>query len=66
MLFIMNTLSEPKEDLIINLPGLTWNIDYKMYSGYLDLSNGHHLFYWFTESVNNPQKDPVVLWLNGI
>merc|ERR1719295_1540581 len=57
--------SAPSEDLISDLPGLTWPINYKQYSGYLDLSNGHHLHYWFVESQNDPSKDPVLLWLNG-
>lgn len=38
----------------------------KQYSGYLDdEANDKHLFYWFFESRNDPENDPVVLWLNG-
>ncbi|KUJ20871.1 putative carboxypeptidase Y like protein A [Mollisia scopiformis] len=38
----------------------------KQYSGYLDdEENDKHLFYWFFESRNDPQNDPVILWLNG-
>ncbi|KAL8656767.1 MAG: hypothetical protein Q9210_000010 [Variospora velana] len=38
----------------------------KQYSGYLDdEANDKHLFYWFFESRNDPQNDPVVLWING-
>ncbi|KAL9072006.1 MAG: hypothetical protein Q9157_005258 [Trypethelium eluteriae] len=38
----------------------------KQYSGYLDdEENDKHLFYWFFESRNDPENDPVVLWLNG-
>ncbi|KAI9690243.1 MAG: hypothetical protein M1822_009204 [Bathelium mastoideum] len=38
----------------------------KQYSGYLDdKENDKHLFYWFFESRNDPENDPVVLWLNG-
>ena len=38
----------------------------KQYSGYLDDDEeDKHLFYWFFESRNNPETDPVVLWLNG-
>lgn len=40
--------------------------DVKQYSGYLDDSeNDKHLFYWFFASRNDPEHDPVVLWLNG-
>ncbi|KAI4142760.1 MAG: hypothetical protein LQ340_007235 [Diploschistes diacapsis] len=36
------------------------------YAGYLDdEEEDKHLFYWFFESRNNPETDPVVLWLNG-
>jgi carboxypeptidase C (cathepsin A) len=50
------------------------------YSGYVDLTpdvrtklHAHispnnmqvHVFYWFFESRNNPDKDPFTLWLNG-
>ncbi|CAF9938885.1 MAG: hypothetical protein HETSPECPRED_001408 [Heterodermia speciosa] len=40
--------------------------DVKQYSGYLDdEENDKHLFYWFFESRNDPENDPVVLWING-
>ena len=38
----------------------------KQYSGYLDIADDAHLFYWFFESRSkHPEKDPLVLWLNG-
>ncbi|KAJ7828852.1 serine carboxypeptidase-domain-containing protein, partial [Mycena olivaceomarginata] len=37
----------------------------KQYSGYLDIADDKHLFFWFFESRNSPSTDPLVLWLNG-
>jgi cathepsin A (carboxypeptidase C) len=59
------SLCESKSDLIERLPGLHPNPKFRQYSGYLNATEGTHLFYWFIESQKNPSKDPVVLWLNG-
>ncbi|KAJ6482920.1 carboxypeptidase C [Mycena vitilis] len=37
----------------------------KQYSGYLDIADDKHLFFWFFESRNKPSSDPLVLWING-
>nr|ODN88617.1 cathepsin A (carboxypeptidase C) [Cryptococcus depauperatus CBS 7841] len=37
----------------------------KQLSGYLDVSETRHLFFWFEESRSNPKEDPLMLWLNG-
>jgi cathepsin A (carboxypeptidase C) len=37
----------------------------KQHSGYLDIADDKHLFFWFFESRNSPSTDPLVLWLNG-
>jgi len=39
--------------------GETW------YSGLIDLEKGDDLFYWWFESRNSPETDPIVLWLTG-
>ena len=44
------------------------NIDYKgeVYSGYLKTNiTDNELFYIFTPSLNNPEKDPLILYLQG-
>ncbi|KAF2497731.1 peptidase S10, serine carboxypeptidase [Lophium mytilinum] len=35
------------------------------YSGYVDLAEDQHTFFWFFESRSNPSTDPITLWLNG-
>ncbi|KAK0492073.1 Alpha/Beta hydrolase protein [Armillaria luteobubalina] len=37
----------------------------KQYSGYLDIEEDKHLFFWFFESRDSPKDDPLILWLNG-
>lgn len=38
----------------------------KSYSGYIDVAEDQHLFFWFFEARNeNPKKAPLTLWLNG-
>ncbi|KAJ7455292.1 Alpha/Beta hydrolase protein [Mycena galericulata] len=37
----------------------------KQYSGYLDIGQDKHLFFWFFESRSSPSSDPLVMWLNG-
>ncbi|KAG8966199.1 hypothetical protein FRC03_012317 [Tulasnella sp. 419] len=37
----------------------------KQYSGYLDIAEDKHLFFWFFEARKNPSEAPLVLWLNG-
>lgn len=55
----------PAGDEVKYLPGLAKQPSFKQYSGYLDLSTGKHLHYWFVESQGKPESDPLVLWLNG-
>lgn len=52
-------------DEILNLPGLSYKLNFRHYSGYLNASAGKYLHYWFVESQKNPSQDPLILWLNG-
>ena len=47
------------------MPGLTYQINFNQYSGYLNASDTHKFHYWFVESQNDPANSPVLLWLNG-
>ncbi|OIW35227.1 alpha/beta-hydrolase [Coniochaeta ligniaria NRRL 30616] len=35
------------------------------YSGYIDLDEHSHLFFWFFEARQSPKTAPITLWLNG-
>ncbi|TFK61488.1 carboxypeptidase C [Pluteus cervinus] len=37
----------------------------KQYSGFLDIAQDKHLFFWFFEARTSPETAPLVLWLNG-
>ncbi|KAK7105695.1 lysosomal protective protein-like isoform X2 [Littorina saxatilis] len=58
-------IAAPYEDEVRMLPGLPQKPSFRQYSGYLAATKSRRLHYWFVESVNNPKKDPVAVWLNG-
>lgn len=35
------------------------------YSGYIDVDEQSHLFFWFFEARRSPESAPITLWLNG-
>ena len=37
----------------------------KSYSGYIDIAEDKHMFFWFFESRNEPSSDPITMFLNG-
>ncbi|KAF2734251.1 carboxypeptidase S1 [Polyplosphaeria fusca] len=42
------------------------NPDVKSYSGYADVGENEHIFWWFFESRNQDPKDaPLTVWING-
>ncbi|KAL7081806.1 hypothetical protein ACP275_14G061600 [Erythranthe tilingii] len=59
--------SAPEDALVTHIPGFHGSFPSKHHSGYvtIDETYGKKLFYYFVESERNPNKDPVVLWLNG-
>ncbi|GMT02876.1 hypothetical protein PENTCL1PPCAC_25050, partial [Pristionchus entomophagus] len=52
-----------KDNEVIDLPGLTFDLGVKHYSGYLNAGTGDYLHYWLVEA----EKDaaPLILWFNG-
>ncbi|XP_021851854.1 serine carboxypeptidase-like 20 [Spinacia oleracea] len=71
--FIIITEAAPPNSLITQLPGFSAPFPSKHYSGYITLDEHRsnrstppkNLFYYFVESERRPEKDAVVLWLNG-
>ncbi|KAJ4812095.1 Carboxypeptidase [Rhynchospora pubera] len=53
-------------DLVKGLPGQP-EVGFKHYAGYVSVgpTSQKALFYWFFEAEREPQKKPLVLWLNG-
>lgn len=35
------------------------------YTGTIDVTDTHRLFYWYFDSRNDPENDPIILWMNG-
>ena len=50
-------------DLVTNLPGFGAPLS-KLYSGYLNAGTGKYLHYVYSESLNNPSTDPLVIWVS--
>lgn len=47
-------------------PGLCESTDgVRSYSGFIDVTEDKHLFFWFFESRSHPSTDPITMWLNG-
>ena len=40
-------------------------VNFSQFGGYIPVSNGRSLYYYFVESERSPERDPLVLWLNG-
>lgn len=37
----------------------------KAFSGYIDVADDKHMFFWFFEARNDPSTAPITMWLNG-
>lgn len=56
-----------RQHRVTSLPGFQGQFKSDHYAGYLtvDEERGRKLFYYLVESERQPDKDPLVLWLNG-
>ena len=56
----------PEADRVTGLPGQP-AVGFRHYAGYVEVgtSGDKALFYWFFEAEKDPDKKPLLLWLNG-
>lgn len=60
------TIDKPNGSIRYKEPGLCDTVEgVRLYSGYLDIAENKHLFFWFFESKHAPFVDPTTIWLNG-
>lgn len=53
-------------DQIVSLPGTDdIKIPFNQFSGYLKVSETKNMHYWFVESTNSVENDPIAFWTNG-
>uniref|UniRef100_A0A7N0VKN4 Carboxypeptidase n=1 Tax=Kalanchoe fedtschenkoi TaxID=63787 RepID=A0A7N0VKN4_KALFE len=59
-------LQQQAADRVTALPGQP-PVKFNHYAGYVTVneSHGRALFYWFFEATHQPNKKPLLLWLNG-
>jgi carboxypeptidase D len=62
--------TDPKDHVVDDLPGLPKEFKERMFAGHVKvweptLKNKGALFYWLIESQNEPDSDPLLIWLNG-
>ncbi|KAE8899688.1 Pheromone-processing carboxypeptidase [Phytophthora fragariae] len=65
---VLSTESEEKEgDLVQNLPGLGPAVNVTQHAGRiaLDDNDKNSIFYWHFQAAQDPDKAPLVIWLNG-
>uniref|UniRef100_A0A914KUT6 Serine carboxypeptidase n=1 Tax=Meloidogyne incognita TaxID=6306 RepID=A0A914KUT6_MELIC len=64
----LNSTQTPKnnlDEITDKLPGLNFKLNFKHYSGYLQVSDTRFLHYVLVTAKSNPDKAPVVFWFNG-
>jgi len=66
-MLLVGSLAANIKDYVPLLPQAPVPYDFSIYSGYLDIPNSQNksLHYVLVESQNDPETDPLILWLNG-
>lgn len=64
---VVGYTEEALKDQIVQdlLPGLSFQLNFRQFSGYFAVSPTRNIHYWYIESSNNPTTDPVIFWTNG-
>ena len=68
MLLVLLTLlatTAHANDRVTSIPGLKDKVCWNHFSGYLNATADHQLFYWYHEATTEAATKPLVLWLNG-
>ena len=64
LLGVCSVMGLREKDAVTSLPNVG-ALTSKWYSGYLNVVETKALHYVFVESLNDPTKDPVLVWFNG-
>ncbi|KAL0449425.1 UNVERIFIED_CONTAM: Serine carboxypeptidase-like 16 [Sesamum latifolium] len=66
-LFLLINATASSQSIVKTLPGFHGILPFKLETGYIGVGEEDEvqLFYYFVESENDPQRDPLILWLTG-